>query len=198
MLSTVCMGVVVLTRWLWMQPRGSPHLSPPLQHPPYLPHPLAPLLLLLQDTLSTLLLPPCPSPSATGLTLSPLPGGLLPHLAWVTEDLVHLDSLLALQGPLFLPIHQFLCHHPALSPSPWAQLGLATNPPLHQLQWCPLLPDQIPDKLPLLPGSHRLGISSSICMSVCGAHASKHTKTITICEQSNLKLGDNSKSELNI
>ena len=192
MLSTVCMGVVVLTRWLWMQQIGPPHLSPVLLHPLYLPHPLphsslCPLaqpLLPLWDHLSTPHLPPCPSPSAIGLTLSPLPGGLLPHPALVKEDLPSLDPLLAPQDPLFLQTPQFLFHQPAPRPSPWAHLGLTTKPPPHPL--CPLLPERMPDSLPLLPGSHHLGISSVLCMSVC-----KHTKTITLCEPSDLKLAVN-------
>lgn len=126
MLSTVCMGVVFLTQWLWMQPRGPPHLSSLLPHPLYLPHPLPrsslfplahPLILPPQDTFSTLPLPPCPSPSATGLTPSLLPGELLPRLVRVPEDSVSLDPLLALLGPLFLPTPQFLSHHLALCPA---------------------------------------------------------------------------------
>lgn len=178
------MGVVVLVPWLWMQPRGLLHLSPP--PPPLnllhlLPHnslfPPAHLLLLLQDTPWTLLRPPYPSPNAIGLTLSSLPGELLPHLAQVTEDSVSMGPLQALQGPLLPPILQFVCQHPALNPALWAHIGLATNPLPHPLLWYPLLPDQIPDRPPLVPGSHHLGISSSICMFVVHTQA-KCTKNL--------------------
>lgn len=127
MLSTVCMGVVFLTQWLWMQPRGPPHLSSLLPHPLYLLHPpphssLFPLAHLLtlppQGTFSTLLLHPCPFPSATDPTRSLLPGGVLPQLVRVPEDSLSLDPLLALLGPLFLPTPQFLSHHLALCPAP--------------------------------------------------------------------------------
>lgn len=160
-LSTVCMGVVVLNRWVWMQPWGPLHLSPYLLHP--LPHSslfrLARLPLQFHDTLWTLLLPPCPSPNVTALILSPLPGWLLPHLVQVTEGLVSLVPLLVLLGLLFLPTPQYLFCHQTLSPFPWVHPGLAANLSLHPPLWCPLLSDRIPVRLPLPPGFHHLGIS---------------------------------------
>lgn len=160
MLSTVCMAVVVLTQWLWMQPRRPPPLSSPLLH--RLPHsslfPPAQLLPLLHGTPSVLHLPPCPFPKGIALTRLPLPGWLLPQQAQVTEGLVSLDPLPALQDPLFPPTLQFLCHHLPPSLYPWAHLWVTTNPPLQPLLWCLLLPDWTLDRLPLLPGCLHLGI----------------------------------------
>lgn len=185
MLSAVFMGVVVLTQWLWIQHKGLLHLYPALIHLLNHPHPLhhnslfplAHLLPRLQDTPSPPHLPLCLSPSAIALTLSPLPGGPLPHLALLTEDSVSLGHLQALQGRLFHPTPQSLCHHLAPSTAQWAHTGFTTNPLPQPLLWYPILLDQIPNWLRLVPGSHRLGTSSAVCMPVCGA--SKHTKTWT-------------------
>lgn len=125
MLFTVFMGVVVLTRWLWMLPRGHLHVSLHPLHPQtqMLPRTLNSLFLpvhlplLFPDTSQTLLLPLCPFPSAIAPTLSRLPGGLLLRPVQALEASVSWGPIPALQGLWFLPIPRFQCHsHSAPKP----------------------------------------------------------------------------------
>lgn len=172
-LFTVCMVAVVLFRWLQMQVGRPPHLSLapppssylliPLRHSSLFPPAL--LHLQLRDTLRMLLLPPCPSLSVTGRTPSRLPGRPLPRQALATEALVSLEPFRVQQGLQFLPTPLFPLHLWITSPCPWVHSGLTTHLLLQFPWWCPPLSDQMPIRLPLLPGSHLLGIT---CMPLCG------------------------------
>lgn len=193
MLFTVYMVVVVLFRWRRMQAGGpprlsllpppSPYLHLPLRHSSLFPPALLPLRV--KDTLRMLLLPPCPSLSVIGLTPSCLPGRPFPRLALATEDSVSLDPFLVQQGLQFLPTLQFLLHHWITSLSPWVHPGPTTHLPLHSPQWCPPLSDQMPFQLPLLPGSHPLGISSSSCMLLYGPPAHGCVNSIVFRNEKN-------------
>lgn len=183
MLSTVCMGVVVLTRWLWMQPRRllrvSLHGRHPLTRPlprahnslslrAHLHHPLFP-----PDTPQTLPLPQCPSPSATAPTPSPHRGAdpPPPHPVQASEASVTRGHHPALLGLWFLPTPRFQCRpHTTPSSSLW---GLAHRLPVRPHSPCPRLSGWVLDRLPLPPGSHRLGTSSFTCMWVCSASTLK-------------------------
>lgn len=186
-LFTVCMVAVVLFRWLQMQVGGPPHLSLPLPPCPYLLLPLrhsslfppALLHLQLRDTLRMLLLPPCPSLSVTGRTPSRLPGRPPPQIALATEASVSLDLFLVQQGLQFLPTPLFPLHLWITSPRSWVHPGLTTHLLLQFPWWCPPLSDQMPIRLPLLPGSHLLGITSSTCMPLCGPQARRHAQSLT-------------------
>lgn len=193
-LFTVCMVVVVQFRWPRMQAGGPPHLSLPPPPSPYLLlllrhsslFPPALLSLQLRDTLWIPLRPPCPSLNVTGLTPSHVPGQLLPRLALATEDSRSLDPFLVQQCFQFLPTPQFLLHLWTISLCPWVHLGLPTHLPLQSPWWCPPLSDPIPFQLPLLPGSHLLGISSSNCMPFWGPHAHKLANSLTFRNKKNI------------
>lgn len=150
MLSTVCMGVVVLTQWLWTLPRRLLRAFLHGRHPPTRPLPRAHSSLCLPahlhrpllppDTPQTLPLPRCPSPSATGPTLSPHRGvpPPPPRPALASEASVTQGHHQALPGLWFLPTLRFQCHLHK-TPSTTSLLGLAPRPPVRPPSPCPRL-----------------------------------------------------------